>query len=182
MSESKEITNRVEPGDRGLAPRSLHELTVTDNTANLMPARPASLQLADAQAGVSLRYFGKRIRRYTWVIAGIMTVALACGFIATILIQPLYESPVTLKVERRSNNGYIGLQALLPPAGDSEQLMNTQLDLIQSDSVLRPATETFHLLELEHQFNRLSPEEQARKRISPIKLKRLKVSHVPNTY
>src|SRR3954468_16349512 len=184
MSEFKEISTVVEPRDRSLAPRLLDDLTHPERAARLTPAPvpTAALQLSDAQAGVSLRYFGKRIRRYTWTIAGIMAAALAGTYFITNEITPLYESTVTLKVERRSNNGYIGIQALLPPAGDSDQLMNTQLDLIQSDSVLRPATEKFHLLELEKQYKGLSTEEQARKRNSPIKLKRLTVSHVPNTY
>src|SRR3954471_20409817 len=182
MSEIKEISNFVEGGDRSIAPRFAQSPSGGEKAAHFTPAPTAPLQLTDAQAGVSLRYFGKRIRRYTWTIAGIMAVALAGTFLVTLTIQPLYESTVTLKVERRSNNGYIGVQALMPPAGDSDQLMNTQLDLIQSDSVLRPATEKFDLLELENQYKGLSPEDQARKRDSPVKLKRLKVSRVPNTY
>src|SRR4051794_38983645 len=182
MSAPQEITRYTEPGDRGLAhplpQRPTHGEVAPQFTAGVAP----SLQLNDAQAGVSLRYFGKRIRRYTWTIATVIAAALAGTYLVTSLIQPLYESTVTLKIERRSNNGYIGVQALMPPAGDSDQLMNTQLDLVQSDSVLRPATEKFHLLELEKQYKGLSTEEQARKRNSPIKLKRLTVSHVPNTY
>src|SRR4051794_14202990 len=184
MSESKEITSRVEPGDHGLASRLPDDLPHRERTTRLtpVPSSPATFQLSDAQAGVSLGYFGKRIRRYTWTIAAIMAATLAGAYFITNQIEPLYESTVTLKVERRSNNGYIGVQALMPPAGDSDQLMNTQLDLIQSDSVLRPATEKFHLLELENQYKGLSPEDQTRKRNSPIKLKRLAMSRVPNTY
>ena len=183
MSEIKAISNLVESGDRSLAPR-FHQDPMDGQTTTvpLVPLPASPLQLTDAQAGVSLRYFGKRIRRYTWTIAGVIAVALAGTFCVTSLLTPLYESTVTLKVERRSNNGYIGVQALMPPAGDSDQLMNTQLDLIQSDSVLRPATEQFHLLELEHQYRGLSPEEQIQKKNSPIKLKRLTVTRLPNTY
>src|SRR3954454_2790749 len=168
MSESKEITSRVEPGDHGLASRLPDDLPHRERTMRLTPvsSAPASFQLNDAQAGVSLRYFGKRIRRYTWTITTVIAAALAGTYLVTSLIQPLYESTVTLKIERRSNNGYIGVQALMPPAGDSDQLMNTQLDLVQSDSILRPATEKFHLLELENQYEGLSPEEQGRKRNS----------------
>src|SRR5947199_154441 len=126
MSETKEISNYLEHGDRGLTHRSFHEPVYGERTA---PLAPAPLQLTDAQAGVSLRYFGKRIRRYTWTIAGIVAAAVLAAYLVTRAITPLYESTVTLKVERRSNNGYIGIQALLPPAGDSDQLMNTQLDL-----------------------------------------------------
>src|SRR5689334_8331573 len=182
MSEIKAISNLVESGDRSLAQRFHQEPTYAETTTPRAPFPASPLQLNDAQAGVSLRYFGKRIRRYTWTIAGVIAVALVGTYCVTSLLTPLYESTVTLKVERRSNNGYIGVQALLPPAGDSDQLMNTQLDLIQSDSVLRPVTEKFHLLDLEDQFKGLSPAEGARKRNSPIKLKRLKVTHVPNSY
>lgn len=182
MSETKEISNFVEGGDRSIAQRSVPSPARLEKSAQFAPAHPAPFQLTDAQAGVSLRHFGKRIRRYTWTIAGIMAFALVSTFLITLAIQPLYESTVTLKVERRSNNGYIGVQALMPPAGDSDQLMNTQLDLIQSDSVLRPATEQFHLLELENQYKGLSADEQGRKRNSPIKLKRLTVTRLPNTY
>ncbi len=182
MSESKEISSFVESRDRGLSPRLVATSINPDRPAQAALSTGTPIQLADAQAGVSLRYFGTRIRRYTRTIVGLMALSMVAAFLVTKAIQPLYESTVTLKIERRSNNGYIGVQSLLPPAGDSDQLMNTQLDLIQSDSVLRPATEQFHLLDLENQFKGLSPEEQARKRDSPIKLKRLTVTHVPNSY
>ena len=182
MSEIKAISNLVESGDRSLAQRFHQEPTYAETIAPRAPFPVSPLQLNDSQAGVSLRYFGKRIRRYTWTIAGVIAAALVGTYCLTSLLTPLYESTVTLKVERRSNNGYIGVQALMPPAGDSDQLMNTQLDLIQSDSVLRPATEQFHLRELEHQYNGLSPEEQLQKKNAPIKLKRLTVTRLPNTY
>lgn len=182
MNESKEISNCIERQENAVAPRTQEALIPSLTISRPVSNTAAGLQLSDRQAGVSLRYFAKRMRRYTWTIAGIMATAVAGAYFITSKVTPLFESTVTLKVERRSNNGFIGVQALLPPAGDSDQLMNTQLDLIQSDSVLRPAVEKFDLLKLETQFKGLTSEEQLRKRNAPIKLSRLKVAHVPNTY
>ena len=183
MSDSSELLKIVEQRPAEI-PRSVPEtVSPTINTDRYVRASaPGAFQLSDDQAAVSLRYFIKKAKRYAWIVGAVVSLALVATYFVTSRIEPLYESTVTLKVERRSNNGFIGQQASAPPEGDSDQLMATQLDLIQSDSVLRPATGKFHLLALEKQFNGLTAAEIDRKQNAPIKLKRLKVAHVPNTY
>jgi capsular exopolysaccharide synthesis family protein len=60
--------------------------------------------------------------------------------------------------------------------------MATQAQLIQSDAVLRPVAEHFHLRELERQLAKLGPDAARKKSDAPVYLKQLKVKRPINTY
>ncbi len=112
-----------------------------------------------------------------------MLFGITATAIVTKHIQPLYESTVKVNVERRGNGGVVGQQASMPAiSSDVDQMMTTQVELIQSDPVLRPTTEKYRLLDLENQFAGLTPAEANRLRAAPIKLRRLKVARENNTY
>ena len=65
------------------------------------------------------------------------------------------------------------------PANDADQFLATQVKLIQSDSVLRPIADQYHLLDVEKQF---AEKPTAAQEDAPILLKKLKVTRPPNTY
>ncbi len=103
----------------------------------------------------------------------IMLAALVMGLAALVIskrMTPLYESTATLEVNPDHSSDLLGPDAAHTAWTDSDQLIATQLRIIQGDSVLRPVVTRNHLP--------LESEEPN----APIVLKSLKVVRPPNTY
>ncbi len=165
---------RPESTSRSVAPAPAPALAIA-------PA-PVNFELSDKQAGASFQNAVNILARNRWKLAAFMAFALLATAVITLNLTPLYESKVSVNVERRGNGSGIGEQtSALPTPGEMDQIMTTQIELIESDPVLRPAAETYHLLSLEKQFNWLNGEESRRLPTSHIVLKRLKVTRIPNT-
>ena len=64
-------------------------------------------------------------------------------------LTPIYESTVTVDVDRRVPTGIIGQDAAQSTLNDADQFLATQVKLIQSDSVLRPVADQYNLREPE---------------------------------
>lgn len=121
------------------------------------------------------------IRRHRWKI---LTFVAAC-VISTVVISkrltPIYESTATVDVDRDVPTRIVGQESRRDAMNDSDQFLATQIALIQSDSVLRPVSEQYHLREAE----RDAPDPVADPVLlhdAPVILKRLKVTRPPNTY
>jgi polysaccharide biosynthesis transport protein len=85
-----------------------------------------------------------------WVIRqslrAILVFVAVCTLITTIVslkLRPTYEATATIDVDRRAPTGVVGQDAVTSDTGDAEQFLNTQVRLIQSDSVLRPVLQMF---------------------------------------
>ncbi|HTA43044.1 MAG TPA: polysaccharide biosynthesis tyrosine autokinase [Bryobacteraceae bacterium] len=135
------------------------------------------------EAGSSLLHLVELINRHKWkMLAMILVLTAAAGFVS-FKMQPLYESTSIVRIDRHSSVGLIGLESgQTMPVNDMDQIMATQLEIIQSDPVLRPVADKYNLLERENQFKGLSPAKIAEKKSSPVFLRRLKVMRPPNTY
>ena len=141
---------------------------------------PATAALSDNQAGASLQDFFDILHRQRWKLAAFIALSLAAATLVSLWLTPLYESSLAINVERRGN-GVVGQEASAPSMSEMDQIMMTQVQLIESDPVLRPVAEEYHLLELENQFRFLDRAESGRLRKSKTILKRLKVTRAPNT-
>jgi capsular exopolysaccharide synthesis family protein len=110
---------------------------------------------------------------------------LACVAATTIIssrLTPIYESTVTVDVDRQMPSGVVGQDATRMPVNDSDQFLATQVKLIQSDSVLRPVAQQYHLRDLQKDAPHDTPERYRAAEDAPVTLKQLKVSRPPNTY
>jgi polysaccharide biosynthesis transport protein len=145
-----------------------------------LAAAATTFELSDQQAAASFRDIVDIVQRQRWKLAAFIALPLLAVAVVTFRTTPLYESTVSMSVERRGN-GAGNEQASAPGLGEMEQIMLTQIELIKSDPVLRPVAERYHLLDTENQFRWLDREESARLRKSRIVLKRLKVTRSPNT-
>ena len=78
-------------------------------------------------------------------VAGIVlaTLIVACGS------RPVYESTATVDIDRQMPTGVLGQEALQNATNDADQFLATQVKLIQSDSVLRPVVDKYHLRDVE---------------------------------
>ncbi len=84
-------------------------------------------------------------RRYAWQIA--LSVILAGGLacLYCFRVQPLYEATARITIDQRAPSSGLGQQESPIGASDTDQIMTTETQLIQSDEVLRPVVAEFHL-------------------------------------
>ena len=124
------------------------------------------------------------VSRQKWkILAGIASCMLVTYLVCSRLM-PVYEATAKVDVDRRIPAGVIGQEAAQGSGGsdDADAFMATQAELIQSDAVLRPVAERFHLLEREKQLAMLGPDGARKKSDAPVYLKQLKVKRPVNTY
>jgi succinoglycan biosynthesis transport protein ExoP len=131
------------------------------------------------EPGLPLSHYLWVFRRHRWKIAAFILVSTISTLIVSSRLVPIYESTVTVDVDRRVPTGIIGQDAAESPLNDADQFLATQLKLVQSDAVLRPVAEQYHLRELEHAS---LPPNSIRAAESPVTLRQLKVTRPPNTY
>jgi polysaccharide biosynthesis transport protein len=140
------------------------------------------VELAD-HSGVPLAHYLWILRRHRWKILAFIFASVAAAVIVSARLTPVYESTVTVDVDRQMPSAVIGQDATRMPANDSDQFLATQVKLIQSDSVLRPVALQYHLLVAENgDSNATSEKSSQAAEDAPILLNRLKVTRPPNTY
>ena len=124
------------------------------------------------------------LRRHRWkLIAFVAACVLATGVVSARL-KPVYEATATVDIDRQAPAEVVGQDSSRNSSApnDADQFLATQVRLIQSDSVLRPVAEEFHLLNTEEQLKGLNSEKAQAAAQAPVALKRLKVIRPPNTY
>jgi succinoglycan biosynthesis transport protein ExoP len=131
------------------------------------------------RSAVPLSHYLWILRRHRWKILGFVLGCVVATVVISARLTPVYESTVTVDIDRQMPSAVIGQDAARMPANDADQFLATQVKLIQSDSVLRPVAEQFHLLAVEKQA---SPERSRAAEDAPIILNKLKVARPPNTY
>jgi capsular polysaccharide biosynthesis protein len=137
----------------------------------------AEEELGDAK--VPLSQYLWILKRHRWRICGFIAAAVIATLIVSARLTPIYESTVTVDIDRQTPPGVVGQDATRSALNDADQFLATQIKLVQSDSVLRPVDRRFHLREREPQGDgAISPREAE----APVTFNRLKVTRPPNTY
>lgn len=147
------------------------------------PPIPPQQEFEPEAPAVPLSHYLWVLQRHRWkMLAFVATCVLATAVVSGRL-QPIYEATATVDVDRQAPSEVVGQDSTRSNAlNDADQFLATQVKLIQSDAVLRPVAEQFHLLDREGQLKRMSPEKAQAKALAPVVLKRLKVTRPPNTY
>jgi len=123
------------------------------------------------------------LKRNKWRILGFVAFCMLLTFIVCERVDPIYDATARIDVDRRAPSGIIGQDsAQTTPSNDADQFLVTQMELIQSDGVLRPVAQQYNLLEKEKQFEGVSPDVAKHLANAPIKLKNLKVVRPPNSF
>jgi uncharacterized protein involved in exopolysaccharide biosynthesis len=123
------------------------------------------------------------LRRHKWKIMAFVLVSVVSTVVVSSRLIPIYESTATIDIDRQAPTGVIGQDAQRMGPNDADQFLATQTKLVQSDSVLRPVVERFHLPVLDTKSLPGEPQlPSARAQNAPVKLKNLKVTRPPNTY
>ena len=131
------------------------------------------------QPTVPLSHYLWILKRHRWKILSFVAACVLAVFLVSERVTPIYESTATIDVDRRMPAGVLGQDAAQYPTMDADQFLATQVKLIQSDSVLRPVADKFHLRKDDSPARGL-PSTAAQD--APVKLKDLKVTRPPNTY
>ncbi len=133
---------------------------------------------------VPLSHYLWVLRRHFWEMAAFVAVCVLATGIVSARLQPIYESTATVDVDRQAPSEVVGEDSTRAAGvpNDADQFLATQIKLIQSDSVLRPVAEQFHLLGQEGQLKSLNAEKAQQTARAPVTLGRLKVTRPPNTY
>jgi capsular exopolysaccharide synthesis family protein len=147
------------------------------SSANFYPEMDAE------QASVPLSHYLWIVRRHKWRILGFIAICMTATFIVSSRLQPIYEATAKVDVDRRAPSGVIGQEAnQVSSANDSDQFLATQIELIQSDAVLRPVAMRYNLLQRESQLDKLDATKSDQKANAPVLLNKLKITRPTNTY
>jgi capsular exopolysaccharide synthesis family protein len=151
-----------------------------------LPQHPAPSVHADfelAQPSVAPTHYLHVVWRQRGKIAAFVATCLLVTYLISARMTPIYEATAKIDVDRRIPQGVVGQDASQGTVGDdSDAFMATQMEIIQSDAVLRPVADHYDLLREESQLARLAGESARKKTDAPTFLKQLKVTRPISTY
>ena len=172
MPEQSRLAELIPPGQSNNLPA----------VAYYPPMQPQQ-EFEPEAPSVPLSHYLWVLRRHLWKIVAFVASCVLATAVVSARLQPIYESTATVDVDRQAPQEVVGQDSARSSApNDADQFLATQVKLIQSDSVLRPVAEQFHLLNSEGQLNGMSPEKAQETARAPVVLQRLKVTRPPNTY
>ena len=107
----------------------------------------APQQEIEAEApSVPITHYLWILRRHFWKIAAFVAICVLVTGVVTARLRPIYESTATVDVNFSAPSAVVGQDSTDAYIEDPETFLATQTRLIQSDAVLRPVAEQFHLL------------------------------------
>ncbi len=160
-------------------------LPAVQETLRIPAAGPPAVIDAEYEqqaAHVPLAHYLWILRRHGWKIAAFVIGAVLATLIVSLRLTPIYESTATIDIDRQMPTSVLGQEALQNASNDADQFLATQVKLIQSDSVVRPVVEKYHLREVEKDALEEAVDKTATSLEAPVILKNLKVTRPPNTY
>jgi polysaccharide biosynthesis transport protein len=95
---------------------------------------------------LSIGHYIWLFRQHSWQIALAVGVVTALATLYCAKVRPVYEATARITIDQRIPSTAIGQEAAAPGSSDVDQLMTTEIQIIQSDAVLRPVAEQFHLM------------------------------------
>lgn len=163
--------------------RATSELTEYNRFPPPNLAPPSYSEFEATQPSISPSHYWLVVWRQKWKILFFVAVAMLATYLISSRLTPVYEATAKIDVDRAVPTGVVGQEATQANANeDSDAFMATQMEILQSDAVLRPVAERYDLLEKENQVDGRSAEKTRRKNDAPVALRALKVTRPINTY
>jgi polysaccharide biosynthesis transport protein len=132
---------------------------------------------------VPLSHYLWILRRHRWKILAFVATCMLATAIFSLRMKPIYESTATIDIDFEAPADIVGESSHAnSDLEDPETFIATQIKLIQSDAVLRPVAEQFHLLGQEDPNNKLSAEKLQQSVSAPVSLGNLRVVRPSGTY
>ncbi len=111
--------------------------------------------------------------KHRWVIIGSVVGCLLLGFVATVLMQPLYTAQTLLQIDREASK-VLNVEGLVPAeALTGEEFLTTQTGLLKSESLARRVVQSLNLSH-DKSFLRMAgedPDDKRRRGKRPAKAK-----------
>ena len=87
------------------------------------------------------------VKRHRWKLAGFVVFSVLATVIVSKRLTPLYESTAIIDIDRQTPAAVLGDESnAAVNSADVENYLTTQEQIVQSDAVLRPVVEKYHLM------------------------------------
>jgi polysaccharide biosynthesis transport protein len=154
-----------------LSLRTAHRPLAMNDNHLAQYVSPAS-DKSEAEQTISFNHYLWLLRRHWWKI---LLIVVGCTTLTAAIcnvITPIYEATARIVIDNRVPSTALGRDGdFALSSSEIDQMINTEIQLIQSDVVLRPVAERYHLNNAEKKINA----------DAPATIKRLKISHPPNS-
>ncbi len=148
-----------------------------------LPPRSPNLETESEPPELRLFPLSLILRCHKWKIFAFVVFCVASTLIVSSRLTPIYEAVASIDIDRQAPAAIIGQDSTRMPTSDADQFLATQIKTIQSDSVLRPVVDRYHLAAHEEiAVDNKASCSSSRLQNAPVKLERLKVTRPPNTY
>lgn len=123
------------------------------------------------------------LRRHLWMMIAFVSACTLAAFIVSARLKPIYESTATIDVDIQAPSEVVGQDSVRSTAyRNPDQVLATQMKLIQSDAVLRPVAEQYHLFASPERAKEITVAQAQKTAEAPISMQGLKITRPPNTY
>ena len=97
--------------------------------------------------GIPFAHYMWMIGRHKWRLLLFVGIAVAATIVVSSRLTPFYESTATLDVDRMAPQSVVGQDSMgiRGTVADSDSFLSTQIQLIKSDSVLRPVAQKLNI-------------------------------------
>ena len=147
------------------------------------PAIPPSPEFEPEPPAVPLSHYLWILRRHLWKMLAFVAACTLVTFIVSARLKPIYESTATMDVDVHAPSDVVGQGSnASSQTVDPDLFLATQMKLIQSDAVLRPVVEQFHLLKQNPKQAGPDSRQAQAASAAPLHLTDLSVTRPPNTY
>jgi len=144
---------------------------------------PPARDLSPVEASASLAQFTKIIKKQKLKLLAFVGFAMAGAVAAQFAVPKVYEAAALVKVDRHTVGGVVGQEASqVSSVDDMDQIITTQIEMAQSDPVLRPVVERYGLTATSKSTKSRNTDTNQESGPAPIELEGLKISRPPNTY
>jgi succinoglycan biosynthesis transport protein ExoP len=171
--------NEYFPQPSGVTPVALAPLTMPEAVTPLLlsPDDASDVQLP-------LSHYVWLIRTHWIKMAAFVAFAVIATAMVTARLTPQYEAKATLYLDRNAAKNLVGQDSQSGTAnkGDSDSYIASQIQIVQSDAVLRPVAEKFKLQEEAKDSSEESRRRIAKLNDAPVQIKGLTVTRPLGTY
>ena len=128
---------------------------------------------------VGIGFYFWLLRNSWWKIALAVTVVTGLSVFLCYTLKPIYESTARIAIDLKTPSTVVGDAGAGTSGSEADQYFNTELQVIQSDTVLRSVANRFGLSQ--RSTSEVVPSGM-RADDAPVRLKNLTVTHLPNTF
>ena len=161
-----------------------------DESASALERRAASprmvlppIEKEAALNGPSLSQYLWTVKRHRWKLLAFVVFSVIATVIVSKRLTPLYESTAVIDIDRQTPAAVLGAESTnAVNSTDVENYLTTQEQIVQSDAVLRPVVEKYHLLT--PAMRKLANDKLLSSRLkdAPIELHGLKITRPLHTF